>query len=224
MIKDHTLKKIKLQEMRFNMVFKSKFTRGITAASLMAVLGMSLVTGVSADTGAVTKVNDVDLTINSSTVGNGGLDLATSPIAGFGAIELGSNPEVHNTSFTDKFTVTDLRGTQAGYALSVEASPFTNMGTGHALPNGSLTLDAVSTIERVGTGTGVLPVSQLTTTTAIDDGVIKVLNAPEGTGAGIFDVKFAADALGLTVDATTAKVGTYESTLTWNLNSTPSAN
>lgn len=208
--------------MRFNMVLKNKLKKGFAGASLIAILGMSLVTGVSASTDGVVKSNDVDLTINSSPVGNGGLDLRTSEIIDFGAIELGDNPELYNTSFESNFTVTDLRGTQEGYSLSLAASQFENED-GHKLPAGSLSLDGIASVERVGTGTGHLPETQLNSLTAIDDGEVKIVNAEVGKGAGVFDINFDEDALGLTVDATTAKVGTYESTLIWNLQATPVA-
>lgn len=206
------------------MVLKDKLKKGFVGAGLVAVLGMSLATGVSADDGGVVKSNKVDLTIKSAPVGNGGLDLNTAEIKDFGEIELGELPKVHKVGFENSFTVTDLRGTQEGYSLSLEASPFTNHESGHQLPTGSLTLDAVESVDRVGTGTGELPVTELTSKKAIDDGGVLVLNAEKGKGAGIFKVTFAEDALGLTVDATTAKVGKYESTLTWNLQSTPSGN
>lgn len=194
----------------------------VVGAGLVTVMSLGFATGAMADTsGDVSQTNDVDLTIESSTVGNGGLDLSTSPITSFGTIELKANPQTYKTSFEDKFTITDLRGTQDGWSLSVSASPFDRGG--HQLPKGSLTLDGVKDIERVGEGVGELPDKKLQQTTVIDDGEVLVLNAEKGKGAGVFDAQFNEDALGLTVDATTAKVGTYESTLTWNLQSTPSA-
>lgn len=202
------------------MVLK-KVKKGFIGAGLVAVLGMSLVTGVSANE-HTTKVNDVNLTVESSTVGNNGLLLETPEIRDFGAIELMSTPQKYTTGFEGKVKITDLRGTHDGWALSVGATPFENENN-HQLPKGSLTLDGVSLVERAAEGIGEIPRPALTKTTAIDNGNVLVINALEGKGAGVFDVSFASDALELTVDATTAEVGAYTSTLTWNLQSTPNA-
>lgn len=197
--------------------------RSLVGASLLAVLGMGMMTSAFAAEGDVVKSNKTDVTIKApASVGNGGLDLETSAIKSFGQIELGTTPETYKTGFDKALKVTDLRGTQAGYSLSVSASQFQNTD-GHKLPVGSITLDGVKSIERVGTGTGTAPLAKLNSTTAIDGGEVLVANAAAGTGAGVFDISFNEDALGLIVDATTAKVGTYESTLTWNLQATPVA-
>src|SRR5690625_2133045 len=55
----------------------------------------------------------------------------------------------------------------------------------------------------------------------IDDGSVKVLSASAGKGRGEFDFKFPSNALTLNVDASTAKSGTYTSTLTWDLVQAP---
>lgn len=199
------------------------FKKKLLTTGLVAMMSLGFASGALASTGDVTKTNDVNLSIKSANIGVGGLDLITSPVqnGGFGEIELEANPKTHYTSFEHDFTVKDLRGTHEGWSLTVEASQFDNGS--HKLPKGSLTLDGVKSIDRVGTGTGELPEKRLDKTTVIDDGSVMVTNAKKGTGMGVFDVKFDEDALGLTVDATTAKVGTYTSTLTWNLHSTPMA-
>lgn len=204
------------------MVLKNNIKKGFAGLGIAAILSMSLVTGVSASD-ATTKINDVELEVISSTIGSNGLLLETAGVTGdgFGTIELKSNPETYETGFVDKFTVTDLRGTQAGYNLQVSAGAFESAG--HTLPTGSLTIDPLTNIERVGDGLGEGPVSSLTATTIIDEGSVEVLSAPAGDGAGIFDITFDSDALGLTVDATTAKIGSYETTLTWDLHATPTA-
>lgn len=199
------------------MSLKKKFI----GAGMVAVMSVSFATGAFADTGDVTKSNNVDLTIKSSEIGNGGLDLETSTIQSFGEIDLKADPETYNTSFNENFTVKDLRGTQEGWALDVSASQFDNGD--HQLPEGSLTLDGVDTIDRVGSGLGELPQQDLNSTSIIDDGAVAVASAEAGKGMGVFDLDFDENALGLTVDATTAKVGTYETTLTWTLHSTPVA-
>ena len=174
--------------------------------SLVAMLSMFFATGALADT----KTNDVDVTIQA-----GEFSLATPSIKSFGNITLQSTPQTYKTSFDGKFTVKDLRGTQAGWRLDVEASQFTNGAS--TLTVGSLSIEPISNITRVGTGSGELPTVSMNSNQVIDDGKVEVARAKAGTGMGVFDITFPTDALSLVVDATTAKVGTYESTLTWNL-------
>lgn len=196
----------------------------LLGTGLVAVMSLGFATGALASPNDVVKKNEVSLTIKSANIGVGGLDLVTSPVqnGGFGEIELEANPKTHYASFQKDFTVKDLRGTHEGWLLTVEASQFDNGS--HKLPKGSLTLDGVKEIKRVGQGSSQMPKKELSQTTVIDNGAVKVANAKTGTGMGVFDISFDNNALGLTVDATTAKVGNYKSTLTWNLHATPDAN
>lgn len=180
----------------------------VTGVALVASLTMA--TGVFADT----QTNDVDITVKG-----GEFSLKTSSIESFGDITLKANPETYKTSFNSKFTTKDLRGTHAGWRLDVSASPFDNGN--HKLPNGSLSLDPISKIDRVGTGSGGSPTKSMNSNTVIDDGKVEVAKAASGAGMGVFDITFPNNALSLVVDATTAKSGSYESTLTWDLVQAP---
>ena|SRR5690625_166248 len=180
----------------------------VTGAAI--VVSLTMVTGVSADT----QSNDVDIEIEG-----GEVSLETSAIETFGTIVLEATPQTYETSFENDFTVTDLSGTHEGWRVDVSASHFLNGED--ILPEGSLSLDPVSNIERVGTGYGSLPVKSMETNTIIDSGTNTVVEAEEGSGMGVFDITFPTDALSLTVDATIAKAGEYESTLTWDLISAP---
>lgn len=193
----------------------------LLTTGLVAVMSLGFATGALASPNDVVKTNDIDLTIKSADIGVGGLDLITAEVVngGFGEIELDANPQTYHASFADKFTVIDLRGTHEGWSLTVEASEFDNGGL--TLPKGSLTLDGVNSIEQVGTGSGTLPNKRLTQTTVIDNGAVMVAEARAGSGMGVFDLSFDNNALGLTIDPTTAIVGNYSSTLTWTLHATP---
>jgi len=182
----------------------------IFSVGLIAMISLSITTGVFADT----KTNDVDINVQA-----GEFSLTTSSIESFGNITLLATPQTYNTSFQNGFTVKDLRGSQAGWRLDVEASPFTSGA--NTLPKGSLTLDPIFEINRVGTGSGNPPTKSTTTNVVIDDGKIEIARAGAGEGMGVFEITFPNDALSLVVDATTAKVGTYESTLTWTLVTAP---
>lgn len=198
--------------------------RGLVGASLAAVLGLTAVTGVSA---SEVKTNDVDITINAPEVA---FDLQVPNIKSFGTIQLEATPKSYTTgfksdssSFNGNFGVIDLRGTHAGWNLTVEASTFEDKSTGNMLPAGSLTLGGQ--MEGVALGSTKDPGIKSIAKTAIDDGAaLSVERFESGSGMGQFDYKFADDALEITVDSTTAKKGTYNSTLTWTLYTGPNAN
>ncbi len=132
---------------------------------------------------------------------------------------LQDSAQVYHTSFDQAFQIKDLRGSQEGWRLDVSASPFSNGD--HDLPSGSLGLVPLDSIVRVGAGSGGLPSNSMTGEMIIDAGTIEVAKANVGSGMGAFDLTFPSGALSLVVDATTAKVGTYESTLTWDLVAAP---
>lgn len=186
---------------------------------LVTIFGVS-VPSVSANTDLV-KSNDVTVTIQAGQAedGEGGsLHLKIADVEDFGQVKLKETAQVYHTSFNDKFTVTDLRGTHEGWRLDVSATQFENEN-GHKLPKGSLSIQGLERIE----GAGNQPTIGLTGTSVIDDGAVNIATAVEGTGAGVFNLYFPEDALSVVVDPTTAKVGTYTSTITWELQSTPDA-
>ena len=198
--------------------------RGLVGVSLAAVLGMTAVTGVSANE---VKTNDVDITIDSPELA---FDLQVPTIKDFETIELKATPQSYTTGFNSdskainkNFGVIDLRGTHAGWNLTVQASTFEDKSTKHKLPVGSLTLGGQ--MEGTALGNTPDPGTKSITKTAIDDSAaLSVERFESGSGMGQFDYKFADDALEITVDSTTAKAGTYNSTLTWTLYTGPNAN
>src|SRR5690625_3647718 len=190
-------------------------TKKVLGVGLVAVVtSLSFTTGALASDEGVTKSNDVSVTIES-----GGFHLETSSIDDFEKVTLNKDEKTYKTSFKDKFTVTDLRGSHDGWRLDVSASTFSNGD--HELPKGSLTLEPVSNVEGVGSGYVDLPSVSMDSNKVIDDGSVKVLSASAGKGMGEFDFKFPSNALTLNVDASTAKTGTYTSTLTWDLVQAP---
>lgn len=196
--------------------------KSIAGIGIVAMLGLSMVTGVSADT-PLKKSNDVDVTIKPASSGVDGLKLETAGIKSFGNIELEPVAKTYKTDFSGKFNVQDLRGTHDGWSLDVSASQFKN-DNGDFLPEGTLTLKRDGIVTTAGNSE--LP-KFAKERVAIDSGLVNVLDAPKslrGSGAGVFEVEFEKDALEITVDATTAKAGKYESTLSWELKSTPKGN
>lgn len=158
----------------------------------------------------------------SANIVSGGLQLGSVVMEGFGDIVLTSKPAVHYSSISNPINIKDLRGTQEGWELTVSATPFKN-GT-DTLPAGSLTLGNIASIKAIDATSEQMPTKALIDTPIIDDGAVLVANADVGQGAGEYDITFDENALGLTVDPTTAKNKEYTSAVTWTLASTPTSN
>lgn len=203
------------------MVFKKIVSVGMIGVMSLGIMGTS---ALAADD--TTKVDNNDVKVN---VLSGGLHLNIPEIVNFTDVTITGDKETYFTSF-DKTGVTagdvrvsDLRGTAAGWNVKVQATQFTNQNS-HELPVGSLTLAGVKAIPALdGTSTN-MPTAELSATTVLDGGAILVANADQNNGLGVYDIEFNDNALGLTVDAKSAKVGNYTSTLTWTLESTPKIN
>lgn len=177
--------------------------------SLVLVIGFSFVFCVEV-LAAEENNNEVDITIEA-----GEFSLVTSTIQSFGTITLEAEPKKYTTGFDSGFKITDLRGTQKGYRLDVSASQFTQKEENNTLPKGSLML---SPIDGISPNTDISPKKTMSEPTTIDaEGAVTIAKAPGGEGMGVFAITFPEEALSLTVDATTAKIGTYTSTLTWSL-------
>jgi hypothetical protein len=153
----------------------------------------------------------------------------------FGNITLTTGSQVANASI-GTLSVVDATGSGAGYKVMVQASQFTEVTPGggwaggtsaKTLPLSSLKLGVPSSVTAVGGTTSPAPAVQIGAATVIDSGSqVKLLSAAVGNGMGSYDVAFAANALGLTVDVATAQVDPtnysgvptpYASTITWSI-------
>ena len=188
----------------------------LKTALFTLLLSLAFVSTVSASPTA--QSNKVDVTIQS-----GEFSLSAPEISEeFGSVVLGADIQILNASFGLPFTVKDLRGTQEGWRLDVQAAPLSNEK--HTLPASSLTIEPVANIERVGSGSGTMPTSSQTAATPIDAGsAVGLVSAPKGGGMGVFEITLPADALAVTIDATTARTdgGVYTTTLNWSLVQAP---
>lgn len=169
----------------------------------------------------------------------GDLTLTIPQISPFGEVKLERSPKIVKSSFTDKFVVTDTRGTGDGWRLDVSATQFkeaTPVGgfaastSANIFPVGSLSLSPIASTARVGTGTGANPTNVMVVDSVIDDGTVTVSRAVVNTGMGEFDLTFNNASLSVVVDPTTAKVDRinypststpYESVVSWTLVSAP---
>ena len=189
----------------------------LKTALLTSLLSLTLVSTVSAST---TQSSEVDVGINP-----GEFSLTAPEVSKpFGAVELKAEAQKLHASFGGPFTVKDLRGTQEGWRLEVQADLLTN-GT-HTLPASSLTIEPVSNIVHASSvgGPGAEPTALQTAPKPVDGGAsVGLVSAPEGSGMGVYNISLPDDALEVTVDAMTARTdgGVYETTLNWTLVQAP---
>lgn len=190
--------------------------------TMVLMLAFLMLFGMVAQASNLKQEDDVDIQVRA-----GEFSLKSLDINNFGEIILKEDIEQYSTSFVaGDFIVKDLRGTQAGWRIDLNASQFTSQDNPEiTLPKGSLTLDGVSQLARVGGsahGSTGIPGSKLAETLMIDNGSIEIMKANQGTGMGVFSFKFPKDALTISIDPVTAISGqTYVSTLTWDLIQAP---
>ena len=192
--------------------------KSILKTALFTLL-FSLVFASTVSANSTTQTNEVDVTILP-----GEFSLAAPEISDdFGSVKLDVKAQKLQASFGEPFTVTDLRGTQEGWRLEVQADLLTNGE--HTLPEASLAIKPVENIERVSNGLGDLPTPSQTLAKPIDGSPSVVLvSAPKGSGMGVYDITLPEDALEVTIDALTARTdngGVYETTLNWTLVQAP---
>jgi hypothetical protein len=188
----------------------------VLTGTILASTSISMGDGVTiagralARDGAVTMIND---TVTAPHCTNS-MSITAPPITSFSAKLTGLNQTV--STAVGAWSVTDARGSNAGYSVTVTATaPTINGSTSAAGTGGSLTLTPIMATAATGnppsTGPVPAPAQTLGTTSAT------IENAPSGTGQGQWD--FAADsgsAKGLAILIPgDAGAGNYQSTLTF---------
>lgn len=187
-------------------------------------LGFMSTNALAADDTSKSGTSNVNVNVQS-----GGLHLNIPQIENFQDVTITANKETYKTGFNKSgltegsIRVSDLRGTAAGWSVKVSATQFQNE-KGHKLPAGSITLDGVRAIPALDGTVNNMPTSKLNQTQTIDNGSVLIATALPQNGLGVYDIQFNEKPIGLIVDAKSALVGTYTSTLTWNLESTPTIN
>ncbi|POD88781.1 hypothetical protein S101258_00495 [Lactiplantibacillus plantarum subsp. plantarum] len=131
-----------------------------------------------------------------------------------------------NASTTPTVEVSDLRGTNAGWSLTVAQGQQFNTATdasGSALTNAALTVAStkVSSDSTVNTGNATLTPGTTTSGTTTNGAAGTVASASDGDGNGISTFTFGSSTLAVP-GATTKLAKAYTTTLTWNLGDTPS--
>ena len=162
-------------------------------------------------------------------------NMDVSDIKPFNAVTLQPEPTTYWTSFNRPFSVIDTKREGDGWKIQVQATRFeqvepkggfTNGHKPYLLPKGTLKLAGINKVTRL-SGQGNLPTIVHSDTKPIDGGEpVTILKADKDTKYGEFEFTFPTNALGLTIDATTAFVDKrhfpngntpYRSTITWSL-------
>lgn len=134
-------------------------------------------------------------------------------IYSFDDVTLSDQRTVFTTDITP-IIIEDWRDEENHWKLHVFASPLKRINDNYSLPNGSVRIQPFSQITRI-EGNGVLPNQKITSTQVIDNGTVDLLEASNSRGK--YQAAFPTGALEIVIDPTTAKPGTYQTTITWEL-------
>lgn len=195
------------------------------------VLGLMVVAGLLGTSTVVANAADTDNT-NTSTgdvafsSGTLSLSVVDNTNLSFGKSTISAADATLNASTTPTVKVSDLRGTNAGWSLTVAQGQQFNTKTdasGSALTNAALTVAStkVSSDSTVNTGNATLTPGTTTSGTTTNGAAGTVASALAGDGNGISTFTFGGSTLA--VPGATPKLAQgYTTTLTWNLGDTPS--
>ena len=190
------------------------------------VLGLMVVTGLLGTSTVVANAADTDST-GDVAFSSGTLSLSVDNThLSFGKDTISAADATLNASTTPTVKVSDLRGTNAGWALTVAQGQQFNTKTdasGSALTNAALTVVStkVSSDSTVKTGNATLTPGTTTSGTTTNGAAGTVASALAGDGNGISTFTFGSS--NLYVPGATPKLAQgYTTTLTWNLGATPS--
>ncbi|WP_432374542.1 WxL domain-containing protein [Lactiplantibacillus pentosus] len=191
------------------------------------VLGLMVVAGLLGTSTVVANAADTDST-GDVTFSSGTLSLSVTDDTNlsFGSNTISTTDATLNASTTPTVEVSDLRGTNAGWSLTVAQGQQFNTATdasGSALTNAALTVAStkVSSDSTVNTGNATLTPGTTTSGTTTNGAAGTVASASEGDGNGISTFTFGSSTLAVP-GATTKLAKAYTTTLTWNLGDTPS--
>lgn len=120
---------------------------------------------------------------------------------------------------TDLIEVSDVRGTNGGWTLSVTGSTLTGTD-GAKIKGATLALPAGSVSN---TGADSNGATATAVTDALNGSAATVLSAKANTGAGVTMDQIQPGDIKLMIPANTAKAQAYSSTLTWSLSDTPAS-
>ena len=149
----------------------------------------------------------------------GELSMLNSVPSDFAPVKLDGTVQTTKADLSD-FTVTDARGTGAGWNVMVSATQLEDTAAGLKIPTGSIKISAPDVTAQAGA-------SDVESTITIGSGMIdtdtgvKLLSAKVDGGMGKYDVAFPTEALTMTLNPKDVKAGNYTSTITVTLTTGP---
>lgn len=148
----------------------------------------------------------------------GDLTLESAPSIDFGTQAIPTSTQVYSdASFTNDLSVSDLRGSDAGWKVSAKLGIFQNGGSA-TLAGSSIALNSASVAAEDGTlSTG--PVPSSTIDLPSDSTEVSIEDAVAGTGSGLWHTTWSQ--ANLTVYPGTVKSGMSTSNIDWILSDTP---
>lgn len=172
------------------------------------------------------RSNTVSLSV---TTAEGSLDL-TSPnlLSDFEMVMVDGSIQTTSASLGD-LNISDTRNNINGWFVTVEATPFTEVGaTGipHILPTNSLRLNGIAQVTQTSGPSSLPNILDYSLNPYIDNGPLMILEAESGQGKGDFTVSFINPTLEFLIDTSEKVVSTlpethYETTITWTIISSP---
>lgn len=180
----------------------------LTVASLSAVSGQAFAADATPETPATSDAklaSQVDATLTP-----GSLELKSVPNLNFGKEKI-TDQALKIQIDGGKVTVSDSRGSGAGYTVDVALTTFTS-GT-HTLAGSTLTLKNANGISQNNDGKTVSDTKDAVLT---DTSAKNIITAAKDQGMGIWDYTISKSTLDVPLGA---YAGTYAGTLTWTLTS-----
>ena len=188
------------------------------------VLGLMVVAGLLGTSTVVANAADTDST-GDVTFSSGTLSLSVTDNTNlsFGSSTISAADTTLNASTTPTVEVSDLRGTNDGWSLTVAEGQQFNTASGSALTNAALTVAStkVSSDSPVNPKNATLTPGTTTSGTTTNGAAGTVASASDGDGNGVSTFTFGSSTLAVP-GATTKLAKAYTTTLTWNLGDTPS--
>ncbi|EIR4022316.1 WxL domain-containing protein [Enterococcus faecalis] len=185
-----------------------KLTSALTVAMIAGGIGFSSISANAApqnqnSTGEVTFIP-------------GNLTLDAVPDFDFGQQQITAQDKNYNAQSASEVQVTDLRGSSAGWELTVNATQLESNGK-------ALTGSQINLTNGVGTNNNGETVT-FSNSVLVPSTEVKVMSAAQNNGNGISKGTWQATDVTLHVPGTTTKAaGQYTATLTWTLKDVPTA-
>ncbi|EOB3445462.1 WxL domain-containing protein [Enterococcus faecalis] len=186
-----------------------KLTSALTVAMIAGGIGFSSISANAVEN--QTSTGKVTFTA-------GALTLDAVPTLDFGDQAITTADQVYNAKSESVATVTDLRGSSAGWNLTVKQETQLKTAQSEELQGAQLKL-ASGTLETESNDTATVSNGTLVPTVAL-----KVLDASAGQGNGTFSAKWATTGATLDVPGSTTKLAkAYTADLTWTLTDAPAS-